>query len=91
MSDIKQFRIGIMVYLFEVRTEDYRIPPKEFAMTPVTQKCYIPEPGSVAVYRNASGPTDMRAVNDMDLWFPADECENPDTFTLKYYEELCIV
>lgn len=85
---IKKYKIGIMVYLFEVETEIYKTPHTSLGLTPVTQKCYIPVAGSIAGYE--FGSSIFRVVEE-ELDFPEDGCENPNLFELKLYEQLDLV
>lgn len=85
MGEIKQFRIGLMIYLFEVKESCYREPPELFGLTSMIQECYVPEPGSVVRYNVVKTPT-MEVVEDI-LWFPKDNCESPSPTALEIYEE----
>lgn len=87
---IKRYEIGIMVYLFEVETETYKIPHTSLGLTPMTQKCYIPVAGSIARYEFWSGLHSIRAVNE-ELDFPEDGCKDPNPFELEFYEQLNLV
>ena len=86
---IKKYKIGLMVYIFEVKTSVYKTPHKDFGLTPMTQECFIPVEGSVARY-NAVGKYTMEPFNE-ELDFPALECENPMPFELDLYEKLSLV
>ena len=86
---IKKLKIGMVVYLFEVKTSMYKTSHKAFGLTAMTQECYIPEAGSVARY-NAVGSPVMEIVNET-LDFPCMECENPMPYELEMYEKLCLV
>lgn len=85
MGEIKQFRIGLMRYLFEVKDSCYREPPELFGLTPMMQECYIPEPGSVVRYNIIAKPLIMEVVEDV-LWFPKDGCVKPLLTELEIYE-----
>lgn len=87
---IKKYKIGIMVYLFEVETETYKTLHISLGLTPMTQKCYIPVAGSIARYEFGRGIHDIREVKE-ELDFPEDGCENPTLFELKLYEQLDLV
>lgn len=84
---IKKFKVGIMTYLFEVKSEEYKTPCEVFGLTPIMQRHYIPEAGSVVRY----GTTfNMEIVNE-ELDFPESECKDPSPVELKMYESLSLV
>lgn len=83
---IKKYKIGVMVYFFEVETETYKTPHTSLGLTPMIQKCYIPVAGSIARYE--LGSCIFRVVEE-ELDFPEDGCEDPNLFEL--YEQLDLV
>lgn len=87
---IKKYKIGIMVYLFEVEGISYKTPHPSLGLTPMTQKCYMPVFGSIARYEFGKGASDMEVVNE-DLDFPEDGSEDASPFELSYYEELSLI
>lgn len=86
---IKKYKIGIMVYLFEVETETYKTPHTSLGLTPMPQRCYIPVAGSIARY--GLGYVYNIEVVKEELDFPEDGCADPNSFELKLYEQLVLV
>lgn len=92
MGDIKSYRFGMVIYLFEVKEIVYQEPPEVFGLTKMTQACYLPEPGSVACYLHRSNCLSLEAYNEgPDIWFPTDGCRNPDAMELIVYSRLNLV
>ena len=91
MGEIKAYRIGLVTYLFEARTEIYSEPPEEFGLTKMVQCNYIPEPGSIAVYDLSMVRPALKPSEFQPSRFPKDGCRKPTYAELKEYEELNLI
>lgn len=91
---IKKYRIGIMVYLFEVGSETYGKSCSAFGLTNMEQKQYIPVAGSIAVYEVGNVASLRVCPLDLyfpSLYFPSEDCVFPDEYELTAYERLALV
>lgn len=86
----KAYKIGTVVYLFEVEGVSYKIPHPSLGLTAVKQQCYMPILGSIARYDLNKGLNSMEVVNE-DLDFPEDGCVDANPFQMYCYEKLPLI